>query len=91
MDEPTIEETKNSLSIGRSTNIQLWLAIIIAIAIGAWAIKDQTWKTRIDMRLTSIESTVAKAASTQWTKTEMKLWATQTKILNPNLVFPIIE
>ena len=91
MTEPTIEESKPTLALGRSTNIQLWLAIIIAIAIGGWAIKDQTWKTTVDMRLTAIETTVANTASTQWTKIEMKLWATQLKLLNTEIVLPDIE
>lgn len=92
MSEPTPEEfSKTTLSLGRSTNVQLWLAIIIAIAIGGWVVRDQTWKTRVDMRLVAIEQTVNATVTGQWTKIEMKLWVSRAINLNPDLVFPIIE
>ncbi|MEK0324379.1 MAG: hypothetical protein QQN63_01640 [Nitrosopumilus sp.] len=92
MSEPTPEEfSKTTLSLGRSTNVQLWLAIIISIALCGWVVRDQTWKTRVDMRLVAIEKTVNASVTGQWTKTEMKLWVSRAINLNPDLHFPIIE
>lgn len=92
MSEPTIEEEKGvRSSLGRSTNIQLWLAIIVSMVIGTWAVKDQTWKTRVDMRLTAIEITVATTEPDRWTKTEMQLWIAETKLLNPDISLPEVK
>lgn len=79
-EQPIVLENR----IGRNTTIQLWLAVIIAIFVGGWVVKDQVWKTKVDMRLASIEESVGD----RWTKTQMALWAAEVSRLNPTIRIP---
>lgn len=82
---------ENQSILGKGTSIQLWMAVVISIFVGGWVVKDQTWKTRVDMRLIAIEGKVNSSVTDNWTKIEMKLWSNQVTTLNADLKLPIIE
>lgn len=75
------EDTK---ALSRGSTIQLWLAVIIAITLGGWIVKDQVWKTRIEMRLANIEDSVGD----RWTKSQMRLWVAEFEKVNPSIKIP---
>lgn len=84
--------------VGRRTGIEIGLGVAVVggiisimITVLLWVRSDAVWKTRVEDRLSQIEKTAETAADDRWTRTDMKIWATQFEALNPDAHVPSVQ